>query len=300
MASDIPNSLIFINSKNRLNGTPWDFNINFNNELIKAPKGHYIQFEVEQVVVNRSWYSIQEGLNTFQLTSSAGGISTITIPVGYYNAADLRAQLQSIFPTWTFTYDKKLNKFTFATPADMSWSGISWRKFVFTNNSMSELFGFDQTETPTFTQASPSVVSTKPIKVNEDASVVVHTNIPRQKMSAVDNFNQTTIVESDVLCTIPIQSAPFDNVVYTKNNNAEFKYNVLSPVIHSMRIYLTNEQNTPIKINYDWLLTLSVKYVPIQANDKDSTLKDIKGLMQLFALHTLPSNAQDDNDDGNN
>jgi hypothetical protein len=88
--------------------------------------------------------------------------------------------------------------------------------------------------------------------------------------------------------------------VYTKNNNAEFKYNVLAPVVHSMRIYLTNEQNTPIKVAYDWLLTLSVKYVPIQAKDKDTTLKDIKGLMQLFALHTLPSNAQDDNDDGNN
>lgn len=300
MANNTANTLVFINSKQRINGVPWDFNINFNNDLIKAPKGHFIQVEVEQVVVNRSWYSIQDGFNTFQITTNTGGSTIITIPVGYYNATDLRIQLQTTLPTWTITYDKKLNKFTFTAPTDgPSWTGISWRKFVFVNNSMSDLFGFDQAETPTFTQASPAVVSTKPIKVNEDASVVVHTSLPRQKMSALDNFNQSTIVESDVLCVIPIQCAPFDNVVYTKNNNAEFLYSVLSPVVHSMRIYLTNEQNIPIKVSYDWLLTLSVTYVPFQTNDKANTLKDIKQLMQLFALHTFPSHNQDDNEDGN-
>lgn len=285
-----PNTVIFINSKQRISGVPWDFYINFNDNLIKAPKGCYIQITVEQASINRSWYSIQSGYNTFQITDNLGGNQTITIPIGYYNATDLRTQLQSQLTTWTITYDKKLNKYTFTAPAFTG--GITWRKFVFTNSSVSDLFGFDQTETPQFTSASPSVVSSKPIKVNEDNCILVRTNLPRQKMSALDNLNRT-IVESDVLCSIPIQNAPFDNIVYDKNNSCDFVYNVLSPTVHGLRIYLTNEQGIPLQVPYDWWLVLSIDYIPYAQDDSKPVLENIRDMVRLFMLHTFKF------DDGN-
>jgi len=290
-----PSTIIFLNSKNRISGTPYDYYINFNNELIKAPKGHYIQFSVVQVSINRSWYSIQEGYNTWKVDIGGGSFFTVTVPVGYYNAFELRAVLQQTLPTWTFTYDKKVNKFTFTAPSDAgSWAGITERKFVFDNNSMSDLFGFDEWETPTFTQAQPTVVSSKPIKVNEDQSILVHTNLTRQKFSALDNTTQT-ISESDVLCAIPINSAPFDNVVYNRSSSDDFTYNVLSPTVHGMRIYITNEQNTFLKVPYDWTLTLQVKYVAFDANENTRLLHDLRDYARLLLLQNLPDTNDEDN-----
>jgi hypothetical protein len=295
--SVLPSTLIFINSKSRLSGTPYDFYLNFNNELIKAPKGCYIQLNVEQASINRSWYTIQSGYNTFVIDNVGGSTTTITFPVGYYNAADIRTLLQQTMPTWTFSYDKKTNKLTFTAPTDSgSWTGITQRKFIFTNGSISDMLGFDQTETPTFTQASPTIISSKPIKVNDDASIYIRTNIPRQKLSALDNIS-TIIKESDVLCSIPIQSAPFDNVVYSKNNSANFSYNVLAPYIHGCRIYLTNEQGTPIQVPYDWTLTLSVSYTPYQTNNDTPILKDIRDYIKLYLLHNVKDLIENEDSD---
>lgn len=287
-----PSTVIFLNSKNRISGNPYDYYINFNNELIKAPKGHYIQFSVLQASINRSWYSIQEGYNTFQITNDTGSAQTITIPVGYYNAIDLRVQLQTTLPTWTITYDKKLNKFTFTAPN--TWAGIAWRKFIFTNSSMSDLFGFDQSETPTFTEANPVVVSSKPVKVNEDQAILIHTNLPRQKFSALDNTTKD-ILESDVLCALPINSAPFDNVIYTRNSIDDFTYNVLAPVVHGMRIFITNEQNTPLILPYNWTLTLTVKYIPYDTNETNGILRDLRDYAKLLLLQFVDLGDTEDN-----
>jgi len=291
-----PTTLIFINSKNRVSGTPYDFYINFNNELIKAPKGHYIQLSVEQVNINRSWYSIQSGYNTFSITDNLGGNTIITIPIGYYNASDIRTTLQSLMPTWTITYDKKLNKFTFTSPSFTG--GITWRKFVFTTSAVSDLLGFGSTETPQFTSGVPSIVSTNPIKVNIDNSVYVRTNLPRQKYSALDNIN-ATIMESDILCALPIQSPPFDNVVYTKNNSANFEYNILAGSIHSMRIYLTNELGIPLQVPYDWTMTLGIEYLPFEVDDATPVLESIRDMIRLFMLNNMDDNDTNNNDDGN-
>lgn len=279
-----PSTIIYINSKNRTSGNPWDFYLNFNDNLIKAPKDHYIQLSVQQVSINRSWYSIQTGYNTFNVTDTSGGNQTITIPVGYYNATDLRSTLQALLPSWTITYDKKINKYSFTRPTN----GIVSYSFVIPSSVIGDLLGFNTTETPSFTSIAPTVISSKPIKVNADTSIYIHTNIPRQKLSAIDNINPT-LSESDVLCSIAIQSAPFDNVVFAHNNGADFLYNVLAPSIHQMRIYVTNEQGTPLQLAYDWDMTLSITYIPISDNTNKMTkiLNDIKDYIKLGLLHNL-------------
>lgn len=287
-----PSTFIFINSKSRISGTPQDFTINFNNDLIKAPKGHFIQLSVEQVSINRSWYSIQEGLNTFDVGNNNGGFIRITLPPGYYNAADLRAQLQSQMGGFIISYDKKLNKFSF-TALDFS-AGITQWNFTFTIEAIADMFGFNKTETPIMTISNPTVVSSKPIKVNQDASVVIHTNIPRQKLSVLDNFSQKTITESDILCVVPIEAPPFDNIVFHRNNSSNYTYNVLAPTIHGMRIYITNEQNVPLYAPYDWVLTLSVKYLPFAEGGTDaenkSILEDMRDMMRLYMLQNVEPN----------
>lgn len=289
-----PSSFVFVNSKNRISGFPWNFTINFNNELIKAPKGHYIQLSVEHVSINRSWYSIQDGYNTFDVGNSNGGFLRVTLPPGYYNAADLRAQLQSQMGGFTITYDKKVNKFSF-TALDFSNGIASWN-FAFTVEAIADMFGFNITEQPFMTIANPTVVSSKPIKVNEDANVLIRTNLPRQRLSAIDNINKT-FVESDILCSVPILSAPFDNITFSRNGNTNYTYNILAPTIHGVRIYVTNEQDVFLKMPYDWTMTWSINYLPYNTDDSKPVLENIRDMIRLFMLQTLPE--EDNIDEAN-
>jgi hypothetical protein len=279
-------SYLFVNSKNRITGTPSDFTVNFNNELIKAPKNHYIQLSVEQVSINRSWYSIQEGLNTFDIVDSNSNTTTVTFPIGYYTVNDVRARLQQVLSTWNIIYDKRTNKFNITRPSN----AVSWYKFIFFNTAISNLLGYDVTEQPTFTLATMTLESSKPARVNEDASILIHTDITRQKFSAIDNITPI-LTESDVLCSVPIQSAPFDNVVYIKSND-EFTYNVLAPSIHRVRFYITNEEGTPLQLAYDWNIVLGVKYIPFEKNDVDNALKDIRDMVKLFLLQNMDLNTE--------
>jgi hypothetical protein len=121
-----PSTVIFINSRNRVSGEPHDFYINFNNDLIKCPQGHYMQLSVEQASINRCWHSIQSGHNTFRITDTSTGDALITIPEGYYNAIDARTTLQALIPIWVITYDRKLNKLSFTRPIN----GITSYSFV--------------------------------------------------------------------------------------------------------------------------------------------------------------------------
>lgn len=279
-------SFLFVNSKNRITGTPYDFTVNFNNELIKAPKNHYIQLSVEQVSINRSWYSIQQGLNTFDIVDSNNNTTTVTFPIGYYTVNDVRARLQQVLSTWNIIYDKRTNKFNITRPSN----AVTWYKFVFFNTAISNLLGYDVTEQPTFTLANMSLESTKPARVNEDTSILIHTDIPRQKFSAIDNITPI-LTESDVLCSVPIQSAPFDNIVYIKNND-EFTYNVLAPSIHRVRFYITNEEGTLLQLPYDWNIVLGIKYIPFENNATDNALKDIRDMVKLFLLQNMDLNTE--------
>lgn len=272
-------TLLYVNSRNRVSGTPYDFKVILNNELIKAPKGHYTQVTVEQVSMTRTWYSVQSGYNTFNIVDD-NSTTTIIIPVGFYNVFDVRSELQQLLPSWTITYDRKMNRFTFTRPSNSMTSYT----LIFPHYVVAELLGFDVSEQPTFTIGNPSITSSKSVKVNNDASVFIHSSLPRQKMSAIDNI-EPIFRESDVLCAIPITSAPFDNITFAKNNDVEFRYNIFAPTIHEIRFYLTNEQGVPLQIQHDWDLVLSIDYIPYNDNDVMPVVEDIRDYMKLYLLH---------------
>lgn len=270
--------LIFINSKQRMTGTPYDFNINFNDGLLKADRGGYMRLTVQEATINRSWYSIQEGANSFQIVDNNNNITTITFPVAYYNAIDIRSTLSGLLPAgWSITYDRKTNKFTITRGNDST----TWYKFVF-SNSLYEILGFRLGEQPMFTQAVKSVVSSVPIRVNEENAVCIHTNLPRTKFSGVDNHNTTNknFKESTVLLKVPIQAAPYDNIVYMMQSPA-FVYDLTADNISTVRVWLTDENEKELQVPYDWSMTWLVEFLPFEKQDPMNDIKDYLKLMIL-------------------
>lgn len=271
--------LVFINSKQRLTGQPYDFTINFNDGLLKAEKGSFMRLTVQEATINRSWYSIQAGANSFNIIDSFNNTTTITFPVAYYSAIDIRSTLAGLLPSgWTVTYDRKTNKFTFTRGND---STPSYR-FVF-SNSLYEVLGFKLGEQPTFTTASKSVTSTVPIRVNEENAVVIHTDLPRSKFASMDNHdaNNKSFKESTLLCKIPIQAAPFDNVVYVVQSPM-FVYDLTASNISVVRVWVTDENDRVLQLPYDWSMTLRIEHLPL-TNGREA-IEDVADYLKLMIL----------------
>lgn len=269
--------VLLINSKQRIAGTPYDFQVNINDGLLKCAKGEQMRVTMAEATINRSWYSIQDGENDFIIRDSDNNDTTITFPTAYYTAIDVRTTLQGLMPTWSITYDRKTNKFTFTRPADSK----TFYKFIF-SNTLNEVLGFGETEQPTFTIANPTVTSTNPIRVNAENAIFIHSNLPKSKMSCLDNHNLTNkaFKESTLLAKIPIETPPFDNIVYNMNSPI-FSYTISASDIYNIRFWITDENERVLKLPFDWSCTLLVEHS--QANKTDS-VKDIKDLLSLMVL----------------
>ena len=277
----IRKQLIFISSKQRLSGSAHDFMLNFNDGMLKAEKGGFMRLTVVEATINRSWYSIQDGANTFQIIESHetyDNVIDITFPVAYYNAIDVRSTLSGLLPSgWTITYDRKTNKFTFTRDRD----GTPSTRFVFTN-SLYEVLGLQKGEEPTFTMVNSVVTSSVPIRVSEENAVVIHTNLPRKKYSSVDNHDviNQNFKESTILSKIPILAPPFDNIVY-QVSTPTFTYDISADNISAVRVWLTDENEKVLQVPYDWSMTWSIEYLPLESQNP---LNDIKDYMKLMIL----------------
>ena len=101
---------LYISSANRDSGSISNFKISFQNSLVQGAVGESIQCIVTEVVMNRSWYTVSPSNNSFTLLTN-GVPSTVTLPVGYYSAALLRAQLATVLVGWTISYSLLTNQF---------------------------------------------------------------------------------------------------------------------------------------------------------------------------------------------
>jgi hypothetical protein len=272
--------IVFINSKQRLSGTPYDYIINFNDGLLKADKKGYMQLTVVEATINRSWYSIQEGANSFNILDKNDNVTTITFPVAYYNAIDLRSALVGLMPTgWEVTYDRKTNKFRFRY-TNMQQGDMF--KFVF-SNSLNEVLGFHDGESPFVTIDNDTIVSSVPIRVSEENAVVIHTDLPRRKFSSIDNHdkNNKSFKEATVLAKIPIEVQPFDNIVYVMSSPT-FVYDLTANSISTVRVWVTDENDRKLILPHDWSMTVKIEFK--KYDDNSDPMLDVRDYLKLMVL----------------
>lgn len=276
----VNNQLVFINSRNRVSGTPYEFILDFNNGLLKCEKNSLMRLTVQEATINRSWYSVQAGQNTFNIVDNNNATTVITLPPAYYNAIDIRTTLSGLLPSgWSVLYDRKTNKFSFTRPND----GIPFYKFIFKDN-LSDVLGFTQTEQPTFTTSTQTIESTKPVRVNEENALCIHTDLGRSKNSSVDNHNPNykSFRESTLLCKIPITCPPFDNIVYNDQSSL-FQFDLTAPNITSIRVWITDENDRVIQLPYDWSMIWRIEHINKNDANRDA-IEDIRDYLKLIVL----------------
>jgi hypothetical protein len=212
--------------------------------MVKAEKNQKIKVIAVDASINRSWYTIDTTNNSFTLYTN-GTPSSITLPKGYYDVNSLKSQLSLLLTGWIIVYNTLSNNYTFTPPNN----GITY-KFTFINRCC-ELLGFLMTDTPTGVFASPFTPNL-PLKLNREFSVFIHTDLPTLKYASIDNMQNTQSFESNILLKIPIQAAPFDNIVFVSNGNDNYSCFLSSKQINSLHIWVTDETNRSLILPYDW------------------------------------------------
>jgi hypothetical protein len=283
--------LLYVNSRNRISGTPWDFVVKLPNHMLcMVGRPGRIRVSVIDAIINRCWYSVQDNNNTFSI-SDGTHTTTYDIPVGYHTSKTIRSVLTALLPTWTVSWDKYTDLCVFTPPDDGKTYTMTFL------DAVCELFGFNLiSDAPSGTHAAP-IVSAHPIKVNRENAVLIHTDIPRIENAVVDNILQPTFCESDILIKIPIDVAPFANLIYTANSNELFSFFTSASNLNDMRIYLTDEYGRSLQVAYDWTLTLKADYLydePPGRSIQDN-LSRITDYLKLMILSNARSGAHSRN-----
>jgi hypothetical protein len=270
---------IFINSANRASGSIHDLVIQLPDGLVKEDNKTQIRLSVSHWCLNRSYYTVDEG-NIFSINNlNTGASSTITIAQGYYNVETFMTYLKNILgQRWQISWSESTNKYCFMSPND----GCTY-SFTFVNKC-GHLFGFNEGITTNPCGYAIPLFSTKPILMNVDNSLFLHTSIPLRHGGSVDNLESKEFHPSSILCVIPNLCSPFQNMYIDASNTYHFYLSVHK--LDSFRLWVTDQNSSMVSLPYDYTLALRIEYLEIdQVDETLLCLEQIRDTLRYIALH---------------
>lgn len=265
--------ILYVNSALRNSGSPSDFKVILGNDVLRARKGYRTSLAVGEATINRSWYNVKSGSNVLILNST-----TLTIPPGNYNALDLRVALASVLPLgWSVTYDRLTSRYTINTNGTIT-------TFVLGFQRMGRILGFPDFSTVTLSMGNPSATSTQAARVNGENSIFVRADLTKSGGAILDNtVNRDAFNDSTTIAKIPIDVAPFDNIVYRVQNDLEF-FELPQGHTDAIRIWLTDDSGVPLDVAFDWTLTLVVSHEPEESSSMLEAMQETRDLLKLVVL----------------
>lgn len=272
-------SIVHVNSQNRYNGSINNFDISFKHcHLIQENFKGKIIIEPIQCIISRSFYSVDRFNDTFQLSNDNGLTwQTINISHGNYNIKTFLEQLKTLLPNWTLGWSLEQNKYHMYPPTDDDATYV----FRF-NNYSAFLFGCDIGD-----EVQAPFISTNTVNMERSKAIMIHSDLPRVRSSAIDNLISTEMEESNVFLKIPIDTPPWANIIWRSNSKDVVSFQLSSNSVSSMRIWLTDEYNIPIELHNDWTLSFRVTYIDDNNNELINMLSDIQAYVKYLALDQM-------------
>jgi hypothetical protein len=238
--------IFYINSKYRTSGTHSD--MNYKLDMHDIQPDHVM---VLQANIPKSYYMVQEGLNTFILIED-GTTVIISIPIGNYTRNSFKLALQTQLNTnspnnWIYSVSIPLStvadtgKYTFVVTNNIGLQPT----IVFNSSNIAELIGFD-TDT-TYTWTNDKIISTNVIKLQKEDTIFIRSNI-------VNVHSNGVLQEINA-----INSADFDNIVYTNTNSEHYAKEINGYTNNTFNFKLTNENGEIMNLNgQNYTMTICV------------------------------------------
>jgi hypothetical protein len=242
--------IIHINSKFRTIGVDDDFYYNI--ELNKANK--YTHVAVLSISIPKSYYLIPDGENTFIINDN-GTLKTVTIPAGNYNVSSFLHVLSNIFQSggqqlshYTVTFPNSKTEAQTGKMKFMHNSAQHNSSFIFGNNHLPEVMGFERGSTNDFilAQGSSYLYSTNICNFQRESTLFLRSNV-------ADNSNDDILLELFASGNPDLSNINFEN----QGNLEEHSKLITSSQNNNYHFYLTDEYGSRINLNgINMLITL--------------------------------------------
>lgn len=216
----------------------------FNIQTIEIPLQHTFYLSVKHANIPYSFYNIDNTNNILEYTAN-GQTTLLTIDVGNYNAYQLANYFTNYMNNFTCTYNSITNKFTFTN---------ALYDFVFSKySSCLNMLGFDN-DTLYLTSILKTLTSSFCVNLQTKQCICIASNF------ITGNINSTDISTRNILCSIPIATQPYSNIIY--KNDGNFRNNLYTNVISQINLKLVDQNNNIIDLNgCHWSLTLQLDVI---------------------------------------
>lgn len=275
MSSAVHNQFLYLNSKNRHSGDPWDFDIVIDPGLIQANKNEEIRLSLVQLSMPLTFNQVNPVNNNIIFTNKTTNSTTsITIPDGNWNVYDLAAYIRNTYhEISSLTFSRHTNHFifTFSQPHQISF-----------NDETNLLFGFENT----LTQIGTTIESDLPSKPTSIDDIIMCVYGVTNLSHNLDNVVTPTITPSPMLGMIPIDDIPFGNLRYI-NDNGEYSIRISEKAIKRLRFVMTNTEGRILDFCNlpDFTFVIKIMYVD-NNNESIKLLREIKDYNHLSFLST--------------
>jgi len=282
---------LFIQSKNRVAGNSYDFQITIPDGLIECSEDQYIRITLMNMTVYHSWYGINNGFNTLRFTNlGTMAQTTVVIPEGNYAYSKLATTLTSLYTPLTCVYNSQTNKlqFSFQQATTMDFLDGSYSVLGFANNNprstMGGIISSDTVLTPT---------QTTNICLNIP-------NLTPANSLNLQNTNDGKTKVSNMLLAMPLTSDPFQLITYnnTYNGESQFGLVVYERKLNILRFQFTDFDGNLLTYIPDSTLSLKIEILTdtTQNNQIRDDVREIKNFirMMLISQHLLNNTDQPD------
>ena len=233
---------LYVNSRNRLNGTDAEFSYNF--EYID-PNKEYDRVVLLSCMIPKTYYVVDPSSSIFTLQEPySGGTYTISIsvPYGNYTRSVFAKTIINLLNSQSqagYTYNIQYSEIQLSNDDGkfiytVSGNG-SYQPSIIVNNLFFEPFGFDRNTTNTF--INNTITSTNIVSLQPEGTLFIHSDICQ---SMGDNILQ------DIPAT---QYTPYGHISYENSIPLERSKPFINKGAKTFNFQLTDEDGNTINLN---------------------------------------------------
>ena len=290
--------LIFVNSNERDSGSIDDFIVTIPPQLLTREENQKMRIVLNDLVLPYTWYNVQNSNNTFTLferSAAAGGTFDkefdVTLTPGSYHAIQLRDELAKAMTAasssnganykYTVVFDETSARFTFSAD-NANLQHINFAIEFVDGQTAHKLMGFDAVSA--IQSVNSRVTSTRAINLMFTEAIFLHCDLPTKNINK-GNGDKSKFTVSSAFAKIPINTSPFNNIIYT-NVNDDFVAFIPDKFINAIRFRFHTLDHGRITFNDELSLTIKIE---VLEDDEKVLLKQNQGIGELLRTMLLQS-----------
>ena len=259
MLESIKQQFLFIQSRMRQSGEPFNFDLYFQNELISCEDDEVMSITLINFDMPFDWYITNSTNNSFYFTRLSDNTQfNIVLEAGNYPYRDLAKAINSQYSGVFCSYKSVSNKmlFTFTEPHTIGLTGNSYITL-----------GFNVGETP---ESSSNII--------ESTTQLQSSNILQEVCVRVEGLTPYTVFNldnvgggvniSNILLAMPFTTAPYDMMTFRNFTDQNMMF-FSNKHVNFMRFLIGDFDDNFLEFINDWSMTLKIETFKIDQNDNN-------------------------------